>query len=73
MALTLLAAIALAPAMGQAQDMRAEIEALKKGQDAMAKDLAEIKKMLEGMQPKKPKPFEPMDISIKGIALPRRC
>jgi protein-disulfide isomerase len=60
------ALFSLAPAVAQAQDMRAEIEALKKGQDAMAKDVAEIKKMLVAMQPKKPKPFEPMDISIKG-------
>lgn len=55
----------LTPALAQS-DVRAEIEALKKGQDAIAKDVAAIKEMLQAAQPPKPKPFEPMDITLKG-------
>jgi protein-disulfide isomerase len=66
MAMALPALFSLAPAAAQSQDLRAEIEALKDGQEVIAKDVAAIKEMLEAMQPQKPKPFEPMDITLSG-------
>jgi len=47
-------------------ELKDEIEALKQGQEAIRKDLAEIKKILEEMKPKPPKPFEPTDVAIAG-------
>lgn len=63
----LLTTFSLPPAAAQSQqDLQAQIEELKEGQEAMAEDVAAIKEMLEGMQPKKPKPFEPMDVMLSG-------
>ena len=65
-ALCALLTLTLIPVSAQTADLGAEIEALKKGQAAIQKDVAEIKKMLVAMQPAKPKPFAPLDISLKG-------
>jgi len=68
-ALVLIAVLLLAgtPAAAQTnEELLAEIEALKQGQKEMAKDVAAIKEILEELRPKKPKPFEPTDISLKG-------
>jgi protein-disulfide isomerase len=56
-------------AVAQQPDLKAEIEALKKGQEAIQKDVAEIKKLLEDMRPKPPKPFEPLDVSLNGAPM----
>ena len=56
--LVLIAGVALAPAArAQASDpeLREEVEALKKGQEQIQKDLAEIKKLLQARaQPQRP-------------------
>jgi len=48
--------------------LQKEIDALKAGQQAIQKDLAEIKKLLQNQrrQPAKAAPFKPQDVSIKG-------
>lgn len=52
------------------QQLRTDIEGVKKGQESIRKDLQEIKKLLQArptaQQRPQPKPFEPMDISIAG-------
>jgi protein-disulfide isomerase len=52
--------------------LRQEIEALKQGQEAIRKDLSEIKQLLQGLprpqaraQPQ-PQPFQPVDLSVAG-------
>jgi protein-disulfide isomerase len=62
---SLLAMATVAPLAGQSPEMKA-IDELRKGQAQMQNDIAEIKKILEDMRPKPPKPFEPIDISILG-------
>ncbi len=49
-ALLALSALPAALAQGSDQEMREEIEALKKGQQQIRSDLAEIKKLLQGGQ-----------------------
>ena len=66
------------PSLGQSeeetQDLQKEIEALKSGQQAIRKDLSEIKKLLSSMQqqPKKEGPvnivFDIEDAPYKGDA-----
>ncbi len=48
--------------------LRKEMDALKAGQQAIQKDLAEIKKLLQNQpaRPSQPAAFEPRDVSIKG-------
>jgi len=63
----LLLAGILAPALsaqGSEQDIRQEIEALKKGQEQIQKDLAEIKKLLEARPA--PRPAAPQGPDIRG-------
>ncbi len=50
------------------QELGKQIDALKAGQQAIQKDLAEIKKLLQNQrpQPRQPAPFKPQDVSIKG-------
>jgi protein-disulfide isomerase len=51
-------------------DLKGEIEALKKGQSQMKKDLAEIKKLIKaipaGPKRKTPTPFKPQDLGVEG-------
>ena len=47
-------------------EIREEIQTLKEGQQGIQEDVAEIKKMLEAMQPKKPEPFKPVEVSLEG-------
>ncbi len=61
----LLFATETGPALAQS-DLPAEIDALRKAQEAIQKDVAEIKKLLAEMRPKPPKPFHAADISLKG-------
>ena len=72
-ALALMASLASGPAWAQSGDdvsaLKSEIEALKKGQEQMQKDLAAIKKILEGAvrprtQAAAQKPFEPVDLTV---------
>jgi protein-disulfide isomerase len=74
-AIVLALAVTLQPGAAATQDqttiegMRADIEALKQGQAAMQKDLAEIKRMLQHVPPRvQPRPFQPLDIDIAGAA-----
>ncbi len=50
------------------QALRKEIDALRSGQQAIQKDLAEIKKLRQNQRPRPnaPAPFKPQDVSIKG-------
>ena len=50
------------------QALRKDMDALKAGQEAIQKDLAEIKKLLQnqGTKPSQPAAFKPQDVSIKG-------
>ena len=50
------------------RELGKQIDALKAGQQAIQKDLAEIKKLLENQRPSpsQPAPFKPQDVSIKG-------
>ena len=66
-----LAALAAGPAAAQSpteiEGMKADIEALKQGQDAIQKDLAEIKQALQRRPARaQPRPFQPLDIDIAG-------
>ena len=49
--------------------LRRQVETLTKGQQDMQRDLTEIKKLLEPLQPKKPKPFEPIELTLEGSPL----
>lgn len=73
MAFALLASLASQPGWAQSGDdmsaLKSEIEVLKKGQERMQKDLAAIKKILEGAvrpraQAAAQKPFEPVDLTV---------
>ena len=47
-------------------ELRQEIQAIQEGQAAIQDDLVEIKKLLEPLQPKKPAPFQPVEVSLEG-------
>lgn len=55
-----------AQSSGELGELKQEIEALKKGQHAIQSDVAEIRKLLEASQPKKPEPFKPLEVSLDG-------
>ena len=59
---------AAAQSAPDAQALQKEIDVLKAGQQAIQKDLAEIKKLLQNQRakPSQPAPFKPQDVSIKG-------
>lgn len=48
------------------QELKAEIEALKKGQAAILRELAEIKKLLAPRQQPQPEPFRPVEMRLDG-------
>ena len=53
---------------GQTTDsLAAEVEALKKGQEALQQDITKILEILEEVRPQKPKPFEPLSVSLDGV------
>ena len=61
---------ALAQSGSDLSDLKAEVEALREGQQQMQKDLAEIKKLLEqGARPAGPgqQPFKPTDIVLGDV------
>ncbi len=47
-ALLLIAGLAASPALAQEQDLKAEIEALKKGQQEILQQIQELKKLIQG-------------------------
>jgi protein-disulfide isomerase len=68
-ALTLATTLGTDPAAAQSKSgidkLNTEVEALKQGQDAMQRDITEIRKMLEDiLERARPKPFQPLDISL---------
>ncbi len=48
LALVLIAGLAASPALAQQQDLKADIEALKKGQQEILQQIQELKKMIQG-------------------------
>jgi protein-disulfide isomerase len=59
--------VAALSAAGQTnQELKAEIEALKQGQAAILKELAEIKKLLAPRQQPQPEPFRPVELRLDG-------
>ncbi len=68
LALSALLLVGLVPARAQSNsDLKAEIEALKADHESMKGDLAKVREILEAANlPQKPKPFEPLDITLKG-------
>jgi protein-disulfide isomerase len=70
-ALALAASLGAGPAAAQSNaeldKLSTEVQVLKQGQQAMQKDITEIKKMLEGVLARgRPKPFRPLDLSLAG-------
>ncbi len=61
------------PAAAQRDDdltaLRRQVETLAEGQQEIQKNLTAIKKLLEPLQPKKPKPFEPIEMTLEGSAV----
>ena len=62
---------AAAQSAEEAEALKAEIEALKQGQQAIRKDLALIRRLLLQQRPRavsrsQPQPFQPMDLSVAG-------
>ena len=53
-ALLLIAGLVALPALAQEQDMKADIEALKKGQQEILQQLQEMKKLLQGQAQARP-------------------
>ena len=66
--LFLLCALPLTAQTDDLQSLRREIDGLKPGQQAIQKELAEIKKLSEAQrpQPRRAAAFEPQDVGIKG-------
>jgi protein-disulfide isomerase len=58
-ALLLIAGLAALPALAQEQDMKADIEALKKGQQEILQQLQEMKKLLQGQAQAQARPAGP--------------
>jgi len=56
----------LAQSSNEIGELREQVQALKVGQKSIQDDVADIKKMLEAMRPKKPEPFKPIDVSLEG-------
>ncbi len=66
--LFVLYALSLTAQTHELQSLRLEVDGLKAGQQAIQKELAEIKKLLRAQrpQPRRAVAFEPQDVAIKG-------
>lgn len=62
----ILFATALSAAGQINQELKTELEALKKGQAAILRELAEIKKLLAPRQQPQPEPFRPVELRLDG-------
>ena len=62
----ILLAAALSAAGQTNQELKVEIEALKQGQAAILKELAEIKRLLAPRQQPAPEPFRPVELRLDG-------